>query len=59
MLFAIDYDDTWNKDSELFKKISCLIEAHGHKVIVATMRFKEQNNKDMLENVGDKIPIVY
>lgn len=59
MLFAIDYDDTWSKAPIFFNKLVDLIEQNGHSAIIATLRFENTYNKDLEEDVKNRIPVVY
>lgn len=38
ILFALDYDDTYTRDPELWLTFISLLRARGHDVVVATMR---------------------
>ena len=38
MLIAIDYDDTWSADPEMWNEIVRIMEHAGHSVIIATSR---------------------
>lgn len=46
-LIAIDYDDTWTDDPELFAEFSKLAQSRGHEVICVTARGPEQGLNEL------------
>lgn len=59
MTFAIDFDDTFSESPRFFHEFLDLIEKYGHKAYLVTARYKEMNNKDIVETVRNRIPIVF
>lgn len=44
--FALDYDDTYTRDPELWLEFIKLLQARGHTVRVATMRCEFEDDMD-------------
>jgi GH25 family lysozyme M1 (1,4-beta-N-acetylmuramidase) len=57
MLFAIDFDGTFDRDPKLFCKLAELLRSHGHSVVCVTSRF--QGISDEVERAVGDMPIVY
>ncbi len=54
-LIAIDYDGTITADVEMWIEIIKIIIAHGHEVVIATMRTQEEK-KTMDDRIVDLVP---
>lgn len=63
MKIALDYDDTFTRDPELWARIifSCL--HRGHEIRIVTFRSKLHNNLDLIEAMAyynlSPIPVIY
>ena len=44
ILFALDYDDTYTRDPDLWLTFIELLRARGHDVVVATMRHESEKD---------------
>jgi hypothetical protein len=58
MIIAIDYDDTYTKDPDLWLMFIDAALEKGHQVIVATMRAPYQKNT-MDTRLVEKIPVYF
>jgi hypothetical protein len=54
MLIAIDYDDTYTRDPELWSYFIHAAQCRGHIVICVTMR-AECEGKEVVRDLGDKV----
>lgn len=60
MLIAIDFDDTWSADPELWLAFVASLQRRGHRAIIATARRDIIENKQELRKwVPLDIPIVF
>jgi hypothetical protein len=57
MLFALDFDGTFDQDPELFRQFVRLLRQRGHSAVCVTSRF-EGFGDEVERAVGD-IPVVY
>lgn len=57
MIFALDFDGTFDRDPELFRVMIVLIQSRGHQVVCVTSRIAGIN--DEVEKTVGEIPIVY
>ncbi len=61
--FAIDFDNTFTRDPELFKMFIRICEQRGHKCYIVTMRAGRGDAKAQVEaalaEAGVDVPIVY
>lgn len=55
MYIALDYDDTYTKDPELWLEFIKMARARGHQVRVATMRCEFEN--DMDPRLTSEVPV--
>lgn len=54
---AIDFDDTFTADPDLWREFIRQAEARGHRVYIVTCRRDtEENRADVVEVVGDALP---
>ena len=54
MLFALDYDETYTRDPELWDAFITLAKARGHSFICATMRH-EHEGEEIKKNLGHQV----
>lgn len=59
MKIGIDYDYTFSEDPEMFRKFIDLLHEHGHEAVIVTQRPSTIWNKDLEEDVQNKIEVVY
>lgn len=59
MKIGIDYDNTFSVDPEMFRKFIDLLQEHGHEAVIVTQRSHSYGNDDLLEDVQDKVEVVY
>jgi hydroxymethylpyrimidine pyrophosphatase-like HAD family hydrolase len=53
MLIALDYDDTYTVDPKCWNRVIAILLQAGHKVIVATSRFKLlESEREIIEATG-------
>src|ERR1700733_8606131 len=57
MLFALDFDGTYDRDPRFFLKLVELLRGHGHSVVCVTSRF--EGFSDEVERAVGGMPIVY
>jgi hypothetical protein len=57
MLFALDFDGTFDRDPALFRMFVGLLREHGHSVVCVTSRF--HGFSDEVERTVGDMPIVY
>lgn len=58
MLIALDFDDTYTRDPQMWDMIIGVMQRHGHTVICATMRFP-QEGEELHNTIGKKCKIVF
>lgn len=54
-LIALDYDDTFTADPEMWLDFMIYAENHGHTIIIVTWR----SDKTPVENIPNRIKICY
>lgn len=59
MKIGIDYDNTFSEDPEMFRKFIDLLQEYGHEAVIVTQRPSTVWNKDLEEDIQDKIEVVY
>lgn len=62
MIIALDYDDTYTRDPELWRTFIGDAEARGHSVIIATSRFAHgmlESEDPIYEHVPHNILVVF
>ncbi len=57
LLFAIDFDGTWNEDPILFGEFYDMLTEYGHGCILVTQR-SEEWNPEIREVIGDEVEIL-
>jgi hypothetical protein len=57
-VIALDYDDTYTVDPDLWLAFIDMVLARGHKIVVATMR-GPQENEDLDPRLVAKIPVYF
>lgn len=55
MLIALDYDETYTKDPDFWLAFIKLCEAHGHQIVVATMRTFDEK-AEMCSRLHEAVP---
>lgn len=58
MIIAIDIDNTWTRDPEMWREIVALMESRGHQVIIATGRIGWSQDMERM-GIPPKSPIVF
>ena len=60
MNIAIDFDDTYTADPELWDGFIKLCKSRGHSCFIVTMRSDNKNNRDRVNStLINSIPVVY
>lgn len=59
MNIALDYDDTYTRDPELWDRFINNAVAHGHDIRIVTFRNGNGNNDDIAATIGDRIPVIF
>jgi hypothetical protein len=57
MVFAIDFDGTFDRDPELFRQFAQLLRSRGHTVVCVTSR--SAGFGDEVERMVGDVPVVY
>ncbi len=57
MIFALDFDNTFDRDPELFREIVQLLRGRGHVAVCVTSRMAGIN--DAVEQMVGDVPVVY
>lgn len=60
MLIAIDYDETFTSDREVWTAVIKLLQAAGHKIVCATLRRESESNRLALKaDLPDGVAIYF
>ena len=60
MLIALDFDDTWTQDPDLWRAFVKLGKSRGHQFVMITMRCDHGPETIQIKNeVGDLMPILF
>ena len=58
LTFAIDFDDTFSADPDLWRQLVPIMQWRGHTCVLVTNRPEDMGN-DVRAEVGDLMPIVF
>lgn len=58
MNLALDYDDTYTRDMQVWDNFITLLKQKGHNVYCVTMRYPEEGF-DVVENLHGKVDGIY
>lgn len=60
MRFGLDYDGTFDLDSEFWRKFIDLAESHGHEVVIVTARpLASWGHQDVLDGINGRVPVFF
>ena len=59
LLVAIDYDDTWTRQTKIWKQLVANIKRQGGSCICVTSRHKDTNDGELTNSIGKHMTILY
>ena len=59
MRIAIDYDDTYTRDPEMWNEVIVILKSYGHDVRCVTSRRRTQDNVSDIISSGIELPLVF